>query len=108
MKKYFLGLITSLMFICGFSQNYFLAAPEGYGAATSGGGNSAPVTVSTYADLKANLKSAGAKVILVSGEITIHANGVISEIITDKCRQPCNSFTFRQNCSFGNGNNFFF
>lgn len=84
MKKYFLGLITSLMFICGFSQNYFLAAPEGYGAATSGGGNSAPVTVSTYADLKANLKSAGAKVILVSGEITIPANGVISEIITDK------------------------
>ncbi len=84
MKKYFLGLLTSLMFICGFSQNYFLAAPEGYGAATTGGGNSTPVTVSTYADLKSNLKSAGAKVILVSGEITIPANGAISEIITNK------------------------
>lgn len=84
MKKYILGFLTIFIFILGFGQNYYLATPEGFGSAATGGGNASPVTVSTYADLKANLKATGSKVILVSGEITIPANGAISEIITNK------------------------
>lgn len=84
MKKYIFGILTSFIFVLGFSQNYYLASPEGFGAAAIGGGTAAPVTVSTYADLKANLKAAGSKVILVSGTITIPVNMAISEIITDK------------------------
>ena len=84
MKKYILCIIAQLVFTLSSCQNYYLATPEGYGAATTGGGIATPVTVSTFADLKSNLTSAGAKVILVSGEITIPANNVISAIITNK------------------------
>lgn len=61
-----------------------MEVPEGYGAGTTGGGNATPVTVTTYAELKAQLKSAGPKVILVSGTITIPAGQSISEVVTDK------------------------
>lgn len=84
MKRYFCVLLTSLICLSGYSQNYYLASPQGYGAGTTGGGNAIPVTVSTYAALKTNMTAAGAKVILVSGEITIPSGQPISAIITNK------------------------
>jgi pectate lyase len=84
MKKYFFSFLTIFSFALSFSQNYYLASPEGFGSATTGGGNVTPVMVSTYTDLKSNLTSVGSKVILVSGTITIPANQSISAIITNK------------------------
>jgi len=63
---------------------YCFPAPEGYGHTATGGGNAVPVTVTTYADLKAQLISSGPKVILVSGTITIPSGGEISGVITNK------------------------
>jgi len=63
---------------------YCFPVPEGYGRNVTGGGNAVPITVTTYADLKAQLISSGAKVILVSGSITIPAGGEISGVITNK------------------------
>ncbi len=51
------------------AQNYFMASPEGFGAATTGGGSATPVTVSTYADLSAKLKLTTPQVILIQGTI---------------------------------------
>ena len=83
MKKIFISLlflsITNL-----FSQEYYLAAPEGYGAATTGGGDAEPIVVSTFADLKTQLVLTGSKVILVSGEITVPFGQPISAVITNK------------------------
>lgn len=84
MKKLLILVLFCLGTFSLHSQNYYLANPEGFGAAAIGGGNATPVTVNTFADLKANLKAAGSKVILVSGTITIPPNNVISEIIKDK------------------------
>ncbi|QOW10430.1 pectate lyase [Kaistella flava (ex Peng et al. 2021)] len=84
MKKYIFSFLTSLLCIFSYSQNYFLAAPEGFAAGTTGGGSATPVTVSTFADLKSNLTSTGAKVILVSGTITVPINNQISAVITNK------------------------
>ncbi len=61
-----------------YAQDYYMTAPIGYGAGTTGGGTATPVTVSTYNDLKSNLTSSSAKVILVSGTITIPSGGQIS------------------------------
>lgn len=66
------------------SQNYYMSSPEGFGAATSGGGNATPLTVSTYTDLKASLLLPTPQVILVSGTITIPAGQRISAVITNK------------------------
>ena len=77
--------LIGLVFGSFFSaQNYFFAAPEGFGAATTGGGSATPVTVSTYADLKAQMISAGPKVILVSGTITIPSGQPINAIVSNK------------------------
>lgn len=84
MKKYIFTFLTSIICVCGYSQNYFLALPEGFGASATGGGFVAPVTVSNFADLKSNLTSPGAKVILVSGTITVPINNQISAIISNK------------------------
>lgn len=71
MKK----IITLLVFTFAanllLSQNYYMASPEGFGAAATGGGNATPVTVSTYTALKNALNSTSAAnaVILVSGII---------------------------------------
>ncbi|OXA75535.1 pectate lyase [Flavobacterium aquidurense] len=59
------------------AQNYFMTAPEGYGAAATGGGNTAPVTVSTYTDLTAKLKLTTPQVILVSGTIAFSYTSVL-------------------------------
>lgn len=84
MKKSF--LFTALLFCLtfSFSQNYYMATPQGYGEGTTGGGNVAPVTVTTYSDLKAKIKLSTPQVILVSGTITIPAGQHISEVVTNK------------------------
>lgn len=84
MKKatFILSLFISITTSTG--QNYYMASPEGFGALTTGGGNAMPVTVSTYADFKANIKLATAQVILVSGIITIPAGQSISEVVINK------------------------
>lgn len=61
-----------------------MTQPEGYGAATTGGGNTTPVTVSTYTDLKAKLLLTTPQVILVSGIITLTSGQQISATITNK------------------------
>lgn len=71
MKK---SIFLSLLLVCTFSlysQNYYMATPQGYGAAATGGGNATPVTVTTYTALRSALNSTTAanSVILVSGTI---------------------------------------
>jgi pectate lyase len=66
------------------AQNYYMESPEGFGAATTGGGTSAPLTVTSYADLLAKIKLNTPAVILVSGIITIPSGKPIQEIVTDK------------------------
>lgn len=82
-KNIFFGLALFIA-LNAFGQDYFLAAPQGFGANTTGGGNATPVTVSTYTTLKSNIMASGSKVILVSGEITIPSGQPISAIVTDK------------------------
>jgi pectate lyase len=93
MKKTYFKFIVAiclLNFIFGNSHLksqqpvYYFPVPEGYGAGITGGGNTPPVTVSTYADLKTQLTSSGPKVILVSGTITIPSGGEISGNIVNK------------------------
>jgi pectate lyase len=66
------------------AQNYYFAAPEGFGAGTTGGGGALPVIVTTYDDLKTEITSADSGVIIISGTITIPDGGMISEVITNK------------------------
>lgn len=81
---YFISLfLFSLLNLA--SQNYYMANPEGFGENTTGGGSAAPVTVSTYADLKASIKLSTPQVILVSGTITFSATETqISETVVNK------------------------
>lgn len=63
-----------IFFLCvanAWSQNYYLATPQGYAASVTGGGNATPVTVTTYTALRNALISTTAAnaVILVSGTI---------------------------------------
>jgi len=70
MKKcILLGLLLSCFL--GNSQNYYMATPQGFGAAATGGGNATPVTVTTYTAFRTALNSTTAAnaVILVSGTI---------------------------------------
>ncbi|MFH6948638.1 polysaccharide lyase family 1 protein [Flavobacterium sp. FlaQc-51] len=66
------------------AQNYYMESPEGFGAATTGGGTSTPVTVTTYEDLLAKIKSKSPEVILVSGTITIPNGKPIQQIVSNK------------------------
>jgi pectate lyase len=76
MKKLF--LLACMLGLTSLSaQNYLMTAPEGFGAAATGGGNATPVTVSTYADLTAKLKLTTPQVILVSGTITCSYTSVL-------------------------------
>lgn len=80
---YLIALVLNSSILIG--QNYYMASPEGFGAATTGGGNATPVTVTTYNDLKAKLASATPQVILVSGTIEFSATELqISEVVTNK------------------------
>ncbi|GGD23740.1 T9SS type A sorting domain-containing protein [Flavobacterium orientale] len=82
-KKYFLLLIV-FSFINVFSQDYYVATPQGYGAATTGGGAVTPITVTTWAALRTQMQSAGSKVILVSGVLTVPATQQLRAIISNK------------------------
>ena len=70
--------------ISTFGQSYFFNSPEGFGSATTGGGNATPVTVTNYTNLKSNMTASDARVILVSGEITIPSGQPISAVIKNK------------------------
>jgi len=71
MKKNIFFSILFLSVCNAFSQNYFMATPQGYGATATGGGNATPITVTTYTAFKNALTSTTAanSVILVSGTI---------------------------------------
>lgn len=69
---------------CMFGQANFNATPQGFGAATTGGGNVTPETVTTFTDLRTKIMATGAKVILVSGQITIPSGQPISAVVTNK------------------------
>ena len=71
MKK---SIFLVLLLVCTFSvysQDYYMATPQGYGAAATGGTSTTPVTVSTYTTFKNALTSTSVanSVILVSGTI---------------------------------------
>lgn len=71
MRKKLITAFFFLTMIKVFGQNYYMATPEGFGAAATGGTSTTPVTVSTYTTLKNALQSTSAanSVILVSGTI---------------------------------------
>lgn len=70
MKKRILFSLFLLSVFSLHSQNYYMSSPQGYGAVATGGGNATPVTVTTFAQLKAALPSTSTnKVILISGTI---------------------------------------
>jgi pectate lyase len=84
MKKNLILMLVLFISTQITSQNYYTATPEGFGASATGGGNVAPVVVTTYADLKAKIKLATPQVIVVSGTITIPSGQSISEVVKDK------------------------
>ncbi|MFP9115439.1 T9SS type A sorting domain-containing protein [Flavobacterium sp. RHBU_3] len=84
MKKSIFLFIFGLSIWGASAQTNFSAVPEGFGANTTGGGSVAAETVTTFADLKAKLTSSTAKVILVSGEITVPSGQPISAVVTNK------------------------
>lgn len=61
-----------------------MSQPEGFGSATTGGGTTSPLTIYTYAELKAAIKLSTPQVILVSGIITFPNGGAISEVFQNK------------------------
>lgn len=82
MKKSIFIIINLLILNFGIAQNYYMATPEGFGAAATGGGTPTPsntVTVDTYAKLKTALTSTATanSVILVSGVITCDYTSVL-------------------------------
>ncbi len=84
MKKIHVLLLLLFSSITVFSQDYYMATPQGYGAATTGGGNATPITVTTWAALRTQMQSSGSKVILVSGVLTVPINQQLKAIITNK------------------------
>lgn len=84
MTKNFLLLFLLLSLTNLSAQNYYMNSPEGFGAATTGGGNSTPVLVTSYDDLLAKIKSNSPEIILVSGIITIPSGKPIQQVVTNK------------------------
>ncbi|WP_337965212.1 T9SS type A sorting domain-containing protein [uncultured Flavobacterium sp.] len=74
-------LVLFLLSLSVSSQNYYMTAPEGFGASATGGGTSTPVTVSNYSDLVAKLKLTTKQVILISGTINF---SYTSLLVNDK------------------------
>ncbi|GHV46371.1 hypothetical protein FACS1894180_9150 [Bacteroidia bacterium] len=66
------------------AQNYCMTAPQGYGAAATGGAGGVLVTVNTVAALKTELLSEGAKTIIVAENLTFDINNMINGIVADK------------------------
>ncbi len=84
MKKVFFIAACFCTLWSAHAQVPYQAVPEGFGAATTGGGSTAPVIVSDFASLRTKLTAAGPRVILVSGVINIPANQQISAVISNK------------------------
>lgn len=84
MKKILLLIICLFTVSVFFAQDYYMAQPEGFGSATTGGGTATPITINTYTELKAAVKLNTPQVILVSGIITFPNNGAISEVFQNK------------------------
>lgn len=84
MKKNFLVLLLLCFGVKAYSQNYFYETPQGFGAATTGGGNATPIIVDTWTALRTQMSSSGAKVILVSGEITVPSGQQLRAVVTNK------------------------
>ncbi len=70
MKNIFFSLLC-LTALNAYSQNYYMATPQGYGAAATGGGTATPITVNNYTAFRNALISTTVanSVILVSGTI---------------------------------------
>lgn len=58
--------------------------PQGFGASTTGGGNTLPIIVNTYTDLKSKIQLSTPQVILVSGTIVIPNGATISYVFKNK------------------------
>ncbi|WP_299517028.1 pectate lyase, partial [uncultured Flavobacterium sp.] len=84
MKKISIMFFILTSFFNLYSQDYFLATPQGYGAATTGGGDATPITVTTWANLRTQMQSSGSKVILVSGVVTVPSGQQLRAVITNK------------------------
>lgn len=84
MKKVFFIAACFCTLWTAQGQVPYQSLPEGFGAAATGGGSTAPVIVSDFASLRTNLTASGPRVILVSGVINIPANQQISAVITNK------------------------
>ena len=84
MKKTVFQIVFLVHFLPAQAQNYYMAAPEGFGAAATGGGAAAPAVAGTYSDLKAKILDPAVPVVLVSGVITIPDGGAISGVLTNK------------------------
>lgn len=84
MKKIIAFVLMVWSLSSGFGQNYYMATPEGFGAATTGGGSATPVIVTTLADLRAKLKLGTPQVIIVSGTINIPDGQYITEVVSNK------------------------
>lgn len=84
MKKNILLLFLLLSMSHLFAQNYYMQAPEGFGAATTGGGNAAPFIVTSYTDLITKIKLPTPEVILVSGTIIIPSGQPIQQVVSNK------------------------
>ncbi len=84
MKKIIFAGIFLLSLFKLEAQDYYMTAPEGFGAGTTGGGGETPVTVTTLNDLRTQIAASSAAVILVSGTITIPDGGYINEVVTNK------------------------
>ncbi|HSD08794.1 T9SS type A sorting domain-containing protein [Flavobacterium sp.] len=80
-KRLFLSFFI-LAFYSATAQNYYMSAPEGFGANTTGGAGGSTVTVTNYTDFYNAINSnkpttEGAKIILVSGTITCPYTSVL-------------------------------
>ncbi len=83
-RKVILRFLFLFFFHQFTAQNYYFATPQGYGSATTGGGSTPPVTVTTWANLRTQMQSAGSKVILVSGVINVPTNQQLRAVVSNK------------------------
>jgi pectate lyase len=100
-------LLLKLLFLLGFvflqAQNYYFSTPQGFGSNTTGGGSITPITVTNWSDLRTQMQSSGAKVILVSGVITVPQGQQLRAVINNKTlviKNLLNIFLF--DCSIRN------
>ncbi|MGJ5642248.1 T9SS type A sorting domain-containing protein [Formosa sp. S-31] len=85
MKKKLLFNLLLLISSYGFAQTYNMTTPEGFGAATTGGGDGSPIIlVDNYQDFKDALGLSSPRTIIVKGTITIPEYQSISKRVVNK------------------------